>query len=197
MRLKCSISLCYMVCVCKWSRVQHEFLCSPPTMEAAKWKIFGLWRQWGHTGAPRYFHGNAYCTIYAENIWVHLCSEGHIWAWVLQCYYYRKALLPLSSSPPSCSHLILSYITPVSNSILDPEVSSVLASDAIIGFTFVISFQWNNIAVWIDISCEHGRLLKLLKQRTCVHYHWHSFVSPEHTLGSVCGLYTELLYPRQ
>lgn len=107
------------------------------------------------------------------------CSEGRIWAWVLQCYYYRKPLLPLGSSPPSCSHLILSYITPVSNSILDPEVSCVLASDAIIGFTFVTSSQWNNIAVWIDIPCEQGRLLKLC---ICVHYHWHYFVNPEHTV---------------
>lgn len=94
-----------------------------------------------HTDAPRYFHVNAYCTISVENIWVRPCSAGRAWAWVLQCYYYRKPLLPLGVSPPSCSHLILSYITPVSNSILDPEVSSAPDSDAIIGFAFVNSSQ--------------------------------------------------------
>lgn len=106
-----------------------------------------------HTQTQEHTHACTCILHYlCANIWVHLCSEGYIWACVLQvlwCYYYRKMLVPLSSSPPSCSPLILSYITPVSNGELDPEVSSVPAIDAIRGFTLVISVeQWNKICLW-------------------------------------------------
>lgn len=58
--------------------------------------------------------------------------------------------VPLSSSPPCCSPLILLYIIPVSTGELDLEVSSVPASDAIRGFTPLISKQWDKICLWFQ-----------------------------------------------
>lgn len=95
-----------------------------------------------HTQTQEHTHACTCILHYlCANIWVHLCSEGYIWASVLKvlwCYYYRKMLVPLSSSPPSCSPLILSYITPVSNGELDPEVSSVPLEGS------RLSSQWNS-----------------------------------------------------
>ncbi len=53
---------------------------------------------------------------------------------VLQCYYYGKLLLPLSSPPPLCSPALLSsshISTPLSSGELGPEASSRPANEAI------------------------------------------------------------------
>lgn len=79
-----------------------------PTMGAAKWKIFGLWRaQQGHMHTQTHrcsFTCSCPCILH------HLCKNIRVLVWVLQCCYYRTPLLPLSSAPSaliSFSHISL------------------------------------------------------------------------------------------